>query len=260
MSCQLQSNTDRIATQCAINYKELTRDDIQEIIQMRPINIIHYKQAFVHKSIQKFIKNTKNPPEYLKQSYERYEYLGDSVLNLVVANFLFNKYGNDTEGLLTRLRTKLVNGKTLSVFARSLNLGKYIIMSSNVENIGGRTNNRLLEDVFEALVCAIYLDLGFNYAEKFILDCIEKNINFNELENDNNYKDILLRFCQNKLQDTPTYSTTNTEGPPHNRLFTVTCYIKNTKYKEGIGKCKKIAEQSAAKNTLEYFGFKFDPE
>jgi ribonuclease III len=238
----------------AINYTELTRKDIETIIQMRPVNLNHYKQAFVHKSVQKFIRGMDNPPEYMKESYERYEFLGDSVLNLIVANYLFTKFPNESEGLLTRLRTKLVNGKTLSLFAKKLDLGQFIVLSTNVEKINGRTNNRILEDIFEALICAIYLDLGFKRAETFIITTIERCIDFDKLLQDDNYKDILLRFCQSKMKCIPTYITTNTEGPPHNRVFTVTCIIQDINYKQGKGKCKKSAEQNAAEETLKHFG------
>jgi ribonuclease III len=238
----------------AINYKDLTRKDIETIIQMRPVNINFYKQAFVHKSVQKFIRGMENPPEYMKESYERYEFLGDSVLNLIVANYLFTKYPDESEGLLTRLRTKLVNGKTLSLFSTKLDLGQYIVLSTNVEKINGRTNSRILEDIFEALICAIYLDLGFKRAESFIIKTIERCIDFDKLLKDDNYKDILLRFCQGKMKCIPTYLTTNTEGPPHNREFTVSCIIQEITYNCGKGKCKKTAEQNAAMETLKHFG------
>lgn len=263
MPCELLSNSEEIekvspplrrSSPPPINHVELTRKSIETIIGMRPINIKHYQQAFVHKSVQKYTKTQNNAPEYMKESYERYEYLGDSVLNLIVANFLFKKYNKEAEGFLTRIRTKLVNGKTLSIFAKKLNLGQYIIMSSNVEHINGRTNCRILEDVFESLICAIYLDLGFNSAETFVLNCIDKYINISDLEVDDNYKDILLRFCQGKMQSIPTYNTINTEGPPHDRRFTVVCMIQGIKYRQGEGKCKKIAEQNSAKETLRYFG------
>jgi ribonuclease-3 len=263
MPCELYSNSEEIekvspplrrSSPPPVNHVELNRTNIESIIGMRPLNIKHYQQAFVHKSVQKYSKGKCDAPEYMKESYERYEYLGDSVLNLVVANYLFVKYNNEAEGFLTRIRTKLVNGKTLSNFAKKINLGKYIIMSSNVEHINGRTNNRILEDVFESLICAIYLDLGFKNAETFIIDCIHKYINIDDLETDDNYKDILLRFCQGKMQSIPTYSTINTEGPPHDRDFTVVCLIQGMKYKQGQGKCKKIAEQNSARETLRYFG------
>ena len=195
---------------------------------------------------------------YTKQSYERYEYLGDSVLSLIIADYLFKKYSDKTEGFLTRIRTKLVNGKTLARFARHLDLGKHILMSSNVEKIDGRNNDRILEDVFEALICAIYLDLGFEKANRFVIRVLEEVIDFKQLEEDDNYKDILLRFCQNKMNTTPTYDTIEVNGPPHLREFKVACYIQGIQYKYGVGKCKKIAEQQAAKFTLQHFGYSFE--
>jgi len=198
------------------------------------------------------VKGIQDAPEYLKQSYERYEYLGDSVLSLVVADYLFKKY-SESEGLLTRLRTKLVMGKTLSMYARKLGLSEFLIMSYNVENINGRENDRILEDVFESLICAIHIDLGFKYAEMFIIRVMETYINFDELEQDNNYKDILLRYCQNKMQVVPCYEVVKTEGPPHLRQFTVVVVIQGEKYKQGTGRCKKVAEQLASQETLKYF-------
>jgi ribonuclease III len=237
-----------------LKYKELTRNDIERITTFRPLNITHYQQAFVHKSVQKHIRYQKDAPDYLKQSYERYEYLGDSVLNLVVANYLFKKYP-DSEGLLTRLRTKLVNGKTLSMFAKKLGFNEFLVISTNVENIDGRNNDRILEDVFEAFICAIHLDRGFKHAEDFIIRIITSYINFSELEKDNNYKDILLRFCQNKMGVVPCYETIGVEGPPHKRNFTVIVTIQDEKYKMGMGKCKKSAEQNASMETLKYFKY-----
>lgn len=236
----------------------ISRKNIETITQLRPVNIEHYCQAFVHKSIQKYTKNNSSAVNYTKQSYERYEYLGDSVLSLIIANYLFKKYSDKTEGFLTRIRTKLVNGKTLARFARHLDLGKHILMSSNVEKIDGRNNDRILEDVFEALICAIYLDLGFEKANRFVIRVLEEVIDFKQLEEDDNYKDILLRFCQNKMNTTPTYDTIEVNGPPHLREFKVACYIQGIQYKYGVGKCKKIAEQQAAKFTLQHFGYSFE--
>lgn len=240
-------------SQNSINYTELTRADIERIIGMKPIDIIKYKKAFVHKSVTKNAREDDNLPIYMKDSYERYEFLGDSVLNLVIAQYIFKKYPNSHEGILTKLRTKLVNGKTLSRFANLLGLSKYLILNYKVENINGRNNNRILEDVFEALICAIYLDLGFEYAEKFIINLLVKHINFEELIYDDNFKDILLRFCQNKFNCAPTYEIKEIVGPPHNRIFKSCCLIDGLEYKFGKGKCKKEAEQNAAKETLKHF-------
>ena len=246
----LLRDTNNSITQLATN-TEITRKDIEKIIGMKPIDITKYKQAFVHKSIVKTAKDNDSYPKYMTNSYERYEFLGDSVLNLVVAKYLFNKYPKNDEGYLTKIRTKLVNGKNLSFLAEKLNLGKYLILNTKVENINGRNNKRILEDVLEALICSIYLDLGFDYAEKFIISIIEKYVDFNEILIDNNYKDILLRYCQNKYSTTPTYELIESYGPPHNKTFKIVCLINNVKHSCGIGKNKKDAEQISAKETIE---------
>ena len=253
ISCSSRETLDNSLPQSAIMYTELNRTDIEKIIGMKPIDIMKYRKAFVHKSVVKNAKESNSLPEFMKESYERFEFLGDSVLNLIVAKYLFHKFPNSHEGNLTKIRTKLVNGKTLSIFANKLELSKFLILNYKVENINGRNNNRILEDIFESLICSIYLDLGFNYAEKFVLNLIEKYIDFDELLVDNNYKDILLRFCQNKFGTTPNYKITETSGPPHNRTFKISCYIQDLEYKYGKGKNKKDAEQVAARETLKYF-------
>jgi len=253
ISCSSRETLDNSLPQSAIIYTELNRADIEKIIGMKPIDINKYRKAFVHKSVVKNAKESNSLPEFMKESYERFEFLGDSVLNLIVAEYLFHKFPNSHEGNLTKIRTKLVNGKTLSMFANKLELSKFLILNYKVENINGRNNNRILEDIFESLICSIYLDLGFNYAEKFVLNLIEKYIDFDELLIDDNYKDILLRFCQNKFATTPNYKITETSGPPHNRTFKISCYIQELEYKYGKGKNKKDAEQVAARETLKYF-------
>lgn len=252
-SCSSREALDNSLPQSAIMYTELNRIDIEKIIGMKPIDVTKYRKAFVHKSVVKNAKESSELPDFMTESYERYEFLGDSVLNLIVAKYLFHKFPNSHEGNLTKIRTKLVNGKTLSLLANKLELSKFLILNYKVENINGRNNNRILEDVFESLICAIYLDLGFNYAEKFVLNLIEKHINFDELLIDDNYKDILLRFCQSKFGTTPNYKIVETSGPPHNRTFKIYCYIQDLEYKYGKGKNKKDAEQIAAKETLRYF-------
>lgn len=251
-SCSLRETTNSLP-QSAIIYNELTRSQIEKIIGMKPLDINKYRKAFVHKSVVKNAKESSDLPDFMTESYERYEFLGDSVLSLIIAKYLFKKFPNSHEGNLTKIRTKLVNGKTLSSLANKLELSKYLILNYKVENINGRNNNRILEDVFESLICAIYLDLGFDYAENFVLSLIEKHINFDDLLVDDNYKDILLRFCQNKFGTTPNYKICETIGPPHNRTFKISCYIQDLEYKYGKGKNKKDAEQIAAKETLKYF-------
>lgn len=251
-SCSSQDALES-SLQTAIYYTNLTRKDIETIIGMKPCDIIKYKKAFVHKSVVKTAQQNSSFPDYMHESYERYEFLGDSILNTVIAKYLFMNYPNEQEGLLTKKRTKLVNGKTLAFLAEKLNLNKFLILNTKVENINGRTNPRILEDVFEALICSINLDLGYVYAEKFILDTFKKYVDFDEKFIDDNYKDILLRFCQNKFGTTPMYEIIETTGPPHNRTFKIICKINNISYKYGKGKCKKIAEQNSAEQTLQFF-------
>lgn len=232
------------------NNIEIKREDINRITGFNPINVLLYQQAFIHKSVLRFID--------VFDSYERYEFLGDSVLSLVIAKFLINKYKDKEEGFLTRIRTKLVNGKTLAMFAKKLQLNKFLILSKNVEAIGGRNNDRILEDVFEAFICSIHNDLGFKYAENFILDVINKYIVFSELEEDTNYKDILLRYCQQNMQVNPTYELISSSGPGHNKTFISVALIKGIKYEQGIGKNKKSSEQEASMLTLIKLGYKFN--
>ena len=204
--------------------KCITREDVFNLTGFNPINLEYYQKAFVHKSVLRFL-STQN----LNKSYERFEFLGDSVLNLIIANFIFNKYKNEEEGHLTRIRTKLVNGKTLSYLAKKLKLNDFLIISKNVESIGGRTNDRIIEDIFEAFICAIYLDLGFKYAEAFIIRIMEEHLDIDVIEEDNNYKDILLRKCQKDFQTNPEYELITTTGPHHTKTFTSVVIINGIK-------------------------------
>jgi ribonuclease-3 len=228
--------------------KPITREDINKITRFNPINVLYYQKAFIHKSVLRFITD-----ENLKSSYERYEFLGDSVLNLIIAKFIFDKYPDKEEGYLTRIRTKLVNGKTLAFLAKKLNLNQFLILSKNVETIGGRNNDRILEDVFEAFLCSLNMDLGYKYVEHFVLGIINEFIDFSEVEEDNNYKDILLRKCQQTMQINPEYELVSTTGPAHKKVFTSTAIINGKKYASGTGNTKKESEQVASKNTLEIF-------
>jgi ribonuclease-3 len=172
------------------------------------------------------------------------------VLDVIVANYLFHKYPFKNEGFLTRIKTKIVNGAQLAKLARQIDLGKYILMSTHVENIKGRNSQKILEDAFEAFIAAIFKDLGFDVVNAFVVNIIEK-LDFTEILLQDNYKDVLLRYTQTNFKNiTPTYAIVKTEGPPHNRIFTVVVVINGIKYEEGTARSKKQAEQIAAENTL----------
>jgi len=225
--------------------KFITREDVKNLTEFNPINLEYYQHAFIHKSVLRFLNS-----ENLNTSYERYEFLGDSILNLIVTNFIFNRFPDKEEGFLTRIRTKLVNGKTLATIAKKINLNFFLVISKNVEGIGGRNNDRIIEDIFEAFICAIFKDLGFKYAESFVLRLINKYIDLEEILEDNNYKDILMRKCQQSLQINPEYKLISTSGTQASRSFTSVVIINGEEYKTGIGKTKKDSEQDASRNTL----------
>jgi len=233
----------------------VSRENIQELLGMKVKNVTHYQRALVHKSIYKAVKKyqgEKPIQEYLLQHNERLEFLGDSVLSLIIANYLFHKYPDKDEGFLTRIKTKLVNGVQLSKLAREINLGKYILMSNHVQNIKGRNSQKILEDAFEAFLAAIFKDLGFDAVDSFVIRLID-NLDFTEILFEDNYKDTLLKYSQKVFLCTPEYKLLGTEGPPHNRLFHVIVTIQGKTYESGWGKSKKQAEQFAAEKTLKIF-------
>lgn len=229
----------------------VSRQEIENILGMRPKNLDYYRRALVHKSIQRNVRRSQEKVlDYLTMSNERLEFLGDSVLGLIVSNYLFDKYPNRDEGFMTRTKTKLVCGRNCAKLAKVLGLGGYILMSRNVQRASGASNIKLLEDAFEAFVGAIYKDLGFKFAQAFVYRLIEQNLDINEMLEDNNYKDILLRYCQSEGHPLPDYVTTKEEGPPHERIFTISVRIQDKDWGSGVGNSKKDAEQMAAKDAL----------
>jgi len=236
----------------------VSRIEIVKILGMRPKNLDYYRRAFVHKSINRNVKKAKNQKvlDYMMESNERLELLGDSVLGLVVTNYLFDKFPDKAEGFLTRTKTKIVRREGCALFARELNLGEFILTSDHITI--NKQSDKILEDTFEAFVGAIYKDLGFKSATVFITRLIEKCINFDTILIDNNYKDVLLRYSQGKGYPLPIYEEENKEGPAHSCKFTMsvkliitsngsTCFIKAV----GVEKSKKQAEQVGAKNLLD---------
>ena len=239
----------------------VTREEIQSILNGIKIkNISYYQRSLVHKSIYKAVKRyigEKPLQDYLLQHNERLEFLGDSVLGLIIANYLYNKYPDRDEGFLTKIKTKLVNGLQLSKLAKQINLGKYILMSNHVQNINGRDSQKILEDAFEAFLAAIFMDLGYDAVNSFVINLID-SLDFTQVLIEDNFKDILLKYSQKVFKNsTPEYFLVTSEGPPHNRTFTVIVSINGIKYETGTAKSKKQAEQIASENTLKKLNFLF---
>ena len=200
-------------------------------------------------------------------SYEKLEFLGDRVLELVVVNYIYNRYVDTDEGFMTKLKTRIVTTKSLAMFAKHIGIDEYLIISRHVEDKGeGRTNNRILEDIFEAFIGAIFLNFngdkidfngyGFGICQTFLHNIIEQVVDFEDLiMNDDNYKDILLRYFQHNFKITPKYVQLESNGPSHSRQFIMGVLDKDGGIiGKGIEKSKKKAEQEASRKALIYFG------
>jgi len=246
----------------------ISREQIQTILNgMRPKHLEQYRRALVHKSLNKYIKYTLEQGlpvcSYLVDgkepaSNERLEYLGDAVFNLIVGEYLFEKYPDKDEGFLTRLRTKIVRDTHCVKFSKLIGIGPFVLAGSIVKrDQEGNVNDKLLEDAFEAFLGAIFLDLGFTFVRAFVIKLIDKHVDLNLLHQDDNYKDICMRLTQTKGIDLPEYKVLSQEGPPHKRIFTIQVELKidGKVHKMGIGygSSKKDAEQEAAMNTLSMF-------
>ena len=267
------------------NNKLITENDIHRILNEYDIvDTIHstkfYQLAFVHSSYTKKApieigENVVVAPkpegalELMEHDYERLEFLGDAVVSVVVAKYLYERFPDKDEGFLTKMRTKLVNGEMLGFLADKLGFGEYAIMSRHIEDkCKGRTSQHILEDMFEAFVGAMFLDfneidnynlldnfysgIGFQICEKFIMHVIEEHVDFSELIlKNNNYKEQLNKYFSETYGSPINFSEPSVDGGLNDRLYTVNVLDdKNVVIGTGIGKSKKKAEQYACKDTL----------
>lgn len=202
------------------------------------------KVAFVHKSYV-------NEQKSLKEHNERLEFLGDAVLELVVTEYLYKSFPNSPEGELTNWRSALVKGNHLSQVAAELELGKYLHLSRGEERSGGRNKPHILANVMEALIGAIFLDRGYRVSRKFIHDFILKHLDdiiSQGLHIDG--KSLFQEMAQGKLGTTPHYTVMSSEGPDHNKQFTMGAYIGDKFIAEGLGASKQKAEDAAAREAI----------
>lgn len=184
---------------------------------------------------------------------ERLEFLGDSVLSIVVADYLF-KHKDMAEGELTRIRANLVNEAALFGYAKQINLGSYLRLGRGEERGGGRERPSVVSDAFEALIAAIYLDGGLECARGFIMPFV-----YNALDaasDSEDYKTRLQEIAQQNPQERLHYVVVAESGPDHNKKFTVEVRLNSNCVGRGDGHSKKMAEQMAAKEALELLGCK----
>lgn len=188
-------------------------------------------------------------------SYERLEFLGDSVLGLVTSEYIFKTFPDLPEGDLTKLRAALVCEKQLFEFSKALDLHKFIKLSRGEKHAGGEYRSSILSDIFESICAAIYLDAGFEEARKFILKHIIPAINHPQDFIINDYKTKLQEIVQKNPEETIAYVLIAEDGPDHNKRFTVEARINSNPVGRGTGRSKKQAEQQAAKEALKLMGY-----
>ncbi len=203
--------------------------------------------ALTHSSYANEHRNTYNN--------ERLEFLGDSVLSIIVSQHLFSNYRGKKEGDLTKLRASLVCEETLATFARRLNLGKYMRFGKGEKNSGGGERPSILADAFEALIAAIFLDGGMEEARRFVLSFIIDELDKTHSANKADYKTSLQEIVQQSGEEKLEYVLVAESGPDHNKRFTTEVYINSNKVGRGSGRSKKEAEQNAAHEALKLLGY-----
>ena len=265
------------------NLRKLFNDNGLKDLKFKNINL--YRVAFVHKSyctmknIDFNKSNINCPSDCLPLqdiSYERLEFLGDSLLGMIVANYLYSRFPDQNEGFLSKIRTKIVNGKMLGYLSDKIGFPKFAIISKQVEESNGRNNYKIMEDIFEAFIGALYLDFqtddddvvlpkhinilpltgaGYYIVESWIIYIIENYLDFSELIRiKNNYKDMLVSHMQHYLQDAPQFKELSVVTRDNYKIFTYCVKDRNgTTISTSTGKSKKEAENNAALEALKYY-------
>ncbi|MBE6852473.1 MAG: ribonuclease III [Ruminococcus sp.] len=190
-----------------------------------------------------------------RRSNERLEFLGDSVLSIVVSQYLFEHFSHLPEGELTKIRASLVCEKSLHIFAGKINLGKFLLLGKGEENTGGRERASILADAFEALIAAVFLDGGLEAARTHILNFIPEDVEAQRHAAFNDYKTILQEVIQQNPEEKVEYVIVDQSGPDHNKAFTVNVCLNTNVIGVGTGRSKKEAEQMAAKEALKLMGY-----
>ena len=249
-------------------------------------NLNLYRNAFIHKSYcsmknTDFVSsNSKCPPNCIPLqdvSYERLEFLGDAILNLIVANYLYMRFPEQNEGFLSKIRTRIVNGKMLGSLAEKIGFNKFAIISKQVEDANGRINYKIMEDIFEAFIGALYIDFqttkdnvvlpehlpvpalsgaGYFIAELWIISIIENHIDFSDLIlQKTNYKDMLVNYTQQTYQFTPRYFELNIITKDNTKIFNYCIKDRSgMSIATATGFSKKEAENNVSKEALIYYG------
>jgi ribonuclease III len=197
-------------------------------------------EAFTHKSYSIELGRPSNN--------ERLEFLGDSIISAVVADFLFKRFPDVDEGRLSKMKSQIVSRANLCIWADEMNLGQYLFLSQGEEATGGRSRESLLGNVYEALVGAIFLDQGFEKAQDFVLRHLSKKKRIIETD----HKSRLQELIQKEYKIPPSYVVIKESGPDHEKVFVLEVRVHKKTLGMGTGRSKKEAEQLAAKEALKF--------
>ncbi len=211
----------------------------------KDINLL--KNALTHSSYA-------NETRALNSSNERLEFLGDSVLSIIVSDYLYKTFKNLPEGELTKLRASLVCEKSLCGFSKQLGLGDYLLLGKGEQQNGGNNRPSILADAFEAVLAAMYLDGGMDVAKKHVMRFILDELKHTDDEVFKDYKTYLQEVIQKNPEEQLAYVLTDQQGPDHDKVFTVEVHLNSNVIGVGEGKSKKAAEQAAAKQALRLMG------
>lgn len=224
-------------------------NQLEKKIEIKFKNKDLLKRALIHRS---FLNEAR---EKNLSSNERLEFLGDAILEFWVSNQIYLKFPDYPEGKLTFVRTHLVRTETLAGLAQKLNLGKYLFMSKGEEQGGGRENQVLLANTFEALIGAIFMDQGFGKVAEFLQAQFSKLLaSITNAEALKDSKSLLQEKVQAQGHPSPVYRLISSAGPDHQKIFTMGVYIDDKLVTEGTDKSKQQAEEDAAQKALEILG------
>lgn len=216
-------------------------DELFNRLNIKPNDIKLYMSAFSHSSYANEHK--------AKSDYERLEFLGDALVDLVVADYLYNN-SKEAEGEMTKDRASYVCENALYKYSMDLGLNNYIRVGNGEQKDGGKFKKAIVADIFESFMAAIYLDLGFSTARRVALDIIVPYIEDPKVSFFNDYKSALQEYVQAE-QDSISYKLISESGPAHDKSFKIAVVIDGIVYGEGVGSSKKEAEQEAAKVALD---------
>ena len=222
-------------------------DSLQDRIKFKFSDIKLLNKALTHRSYA-------NENSNILKHNERLEFLGDSVLDILVSDYLVHKYGEFAEGTLSKIRAAVVNETCLAKLAKSIKLGNYLLLGRGEDLSGGREKASILADTFEALAGAVFCDGRLDAASNIFLPLLKEEITKTaESWSFRDFKSDLQEYTQNKLVCIPSYKVVREIGPDHAKEFEVVVIIKNEVEGKGFGRSKKEAEQAAAKMAMENY-------